>query len=165
MIQYSEFTTENLQLLSGLSPPYFAAFGFYTAFVPSHFHIFHWSLCYFGHFHFPILLIYFVSAMDSNRALLVHFVKVMKTSTWKEKFSVLRLEVMYFLEGVTKLDISAAKSFCQILKKIADTCSKHLEKSMNAKNPDPILKQILTNQAQQILRAPWFVGTNSHQYQ
>lgn len=85
--------------------------------------------------------------------LLVHFVDVIESDTLKKKFSVLALEVKQFLKWVIKIYVSAASNFYEIMKKEVNIRCKPLEKSIFAKIPDLVLREIGTEQVQYILHA------------
>lgn len=92
--------------------------------------------------------------MEANRVLLVHFVEVMTSDIFKKKFLLIKLGVKHVLDWVIKVDIPAAMSLYKITKEKADTLSKPLEKSMSARSPDLVLKEIGIEQVRQILRLP-----------
>lgn len=63
--------------------------------------------------------------MQAIRELIVHFVEVMITDTFRKSFSVLALKVGYFLEWVIKVDIPVVKRIYEVAKKNADTGFKY----------------------------------------
>lgn len=97
--------------------------------------------------------------MAVNRALLVHFVKVMTTDMLKKKFSVIAPKVGKVLDWVSKVNIPAGRSIYNFMEKNADTRSMPLKKSMFGRSPDPVLNKIGTEHVQQILRASLSIGT------
>lgn len=102
--------------------------------------------------------------MVANHAFLVHFKEVTTAGSFKKNFSARVLEVKYFLDWVIKEDISAAKSICEIVKK-KNTCFNPLQKSMFARSPDPVLKEVGTERVWQILLPSLSVKTYGHKDQ
>lgn len=79
-----------------------------------------------------------------------HIVEVSTSDRSKWKLFVQPLEVRYILESLIKVDVSAATSIYKIIKRSAGTRSKPFEESMSAISPEPVLKQIETEQLRQI---------------
>lgn len=63
------------------------------------------------------------------------------------------------MEVVMKIDIPAAKSICEFMKRKTDTHSKSLEESILAESPGRVLTKIETEHLPQILRASLSVKT------
>lgn len=78
--------------------------------------------------------------MEPNFALLVHFVGIIITYSFTNKFSVLSLEVCGYLKRVIRVNVLAASSTYELMKKSADTSTKPVEETMFAKSPDAIIK-------------------------
>lgn len=103
----------------------------------------------------------FLFAIEVSRALLVEFVNVTVCRTFKKKSCVLPLEVSLFQKGVVRVDDLAARSIQKIMKRKADIRSKPFKKSILARSPDPVLKNIGIEQMQQILRKIFSIETTS----
>lgn len=65
-------------------------------------------LCYLFLFPFPISLYSFPSAMDVNHTFSIHFIDFITTDTFNKKFSVILLQVRYFVCWVIKVEVPAA---------------------------------------------------------
>lgn len=104
----------------------------------------------------------FLSAIEVSRALLAYFLGVILNDCFKKTFSALVLEVRIVFKSGIKLHVPATEAIYEIIKKKAGTRSKPLKKRMFARTLDPMLREIETEQVQQMLRASLSVNTHGH---
>lgn len=69
----------------------------------------------------------------------------MTSDMFKKNFPAILLGLRYFLEWLIPVDVPAATSNSNIMKKKQETCFKPLEECMFAGSPDPVLKEIGTD--------------------
>lgn len=99
--------------------------------------------------------------MEANLALLVNFDEIKAPDYVKKKFSVVTLEVRSFLVLVTRMETPTAKNIHENMKKKSGTCNKPLVKTMFSRSPNPIVKEIWSDQVRQVIRVLLIVDTYS----
>lgn len=95
----------------------------------------------------------FLSAMQDSCALFFHFIKVKTCDSFKNELSILAQEVKYFIEWMMKINVPAARGIYKIMEQSADTGFNLSEKSKFGRSPNPVLKEIETENGRQVLRA------------